>query len=79
MPYVMMLKEESKAEGAELTHACFPLLPSSLPLCSKGRLLMGVIDIRDACLTVIYLNTSSFLHISHCFNLYKLIAPLYPV
>lgn len=51
MQYVMLLKEESKAEGAELTRAYFLLLPSSLPVCSKGWLLMGIIDIRDVCLS----------------------------
>jgi hypothetical protein len=51
MQYVMLLKEESKAEGAELTHAYFPLLPSSLPVSSKGWLFMGIIDIRDAYLS----------------------------
>jgi hypothetical protein len=43
----------AKEEGAELAHAYFPLLPSSLPVCSKGWLFMGIIDIRDACLSFV--------------------------
>jgi hypothetical protein len=51
MQYVMLLKEESKPEDAELTVAYFPLLPSSLPVCSKSWLVQGIIYIRDACLS----------------------------